>query len=73
MQTKGTKTMKRNNTLTPRQAQTGGYRPLTNAYELPREKDLLAGALADLRRGRIQHVRVRVRGGLEVWRRGMGK
>ena len=65
--------MKRTKTLTPRQARTGGYRPLTNAYELPREKALLEGALADLRRGRIQHVRVRVRGGVEVWRRGMGK
>ena len=61
--------MKRRKTLTPRQAKTGGYRPLTNAYELPREKSLLEGALGDLRRGRIKHVRVQVRGGLEVWRR----
>jgi len=53
-----------------RGARAAGYRALTNVYQLPNEQALLDGVLADMRRGRIQHVLVKVRGGVSVWRKG---
>jgi hypothetical protein len=47
-----------------------GYRPLTSGYRLPQEKAMLDNVVADLRRGKIDHVLVRGRDGVSVWRRG---
>jgi hypothetical protein len=60
------------NTLTKRQATAAGYRALTHPYTLPREKALLENVLADLQRGNIDHVTVRVSAGWSVWRRASG-
>jgi hypothetical protein len=56
-------------TVTAKRAKTRRYRALTVPFELPREQDLLDGVLADMRRGRIDHVLVRARSGVAVWRR----
>ena len=47
-----------------------GYRPLTSGYRLPQEQDMLDNVVADMRRGKIDHVLVRGRDGVSVWRRG---
>lgn len=53
-----------------KRAKAAGYKALTSAYQLPREQPLLQNVLADMRRGNISHCVVKVRGGVEVWRRG---
>ena len=52
------------------EASAAGYRAVTGVYELPAEGAMLNGVLADMRRGRIDHVLVKGRGGVAVWRRG---
>ena len=51
-----------------RDATAAGYRALTSRYYLPREQWMLDGVLADLRRAGVNHVLVRDRLGVEVWR-----
>lgn len=57
-------------TMTEAAAKSQGYRPLTIAYNLPKEQDMLDTVLADMRRGNIEAVLVPGYGGPEVWRRG---
>ena len=57
-------------TITRKAARAAGYRALTNGYRLPQERALLNGVLADMRRGRIDHVLVKVWRGAAVWRKG---
>jgi len=52
------------------EAKAAGYRAVTGVYQLPQEQGMLNGVLADMRRGRIDHVLVKVRRGVSVWRRG---
>ncbi len=61
------------NTMSRRTAKAAGYRPLTSRFCLPDEQPLLSGVLADMRRGRINHVLVKDRLGVSVWRRGKGR
>src|SRR5262245_38156275 len=56
-------------TITMNEARAAGYRALTNNYQLPEEQGMLEGVLADMRRGRIDHVLVKRRGGVSVWRK----
>ena len=56
-------------TLTTKRAKARRYRALTVPFELPREQWMLDGVVADLRRGRIDHVLVKARRGVAVWRR----
>ncbi len=53
-----------------RGAKAAGYRALTGRFYLPGERGMVEGVLADMRRGRIDHVLVKVPGGVAVWRRG---
>lgn len=59
----------RMNYITPDEATKTGYRALTVGYELPLEQWLLNNVLADMRRGRIDHVLVESEYGIEVWRK----
>ena len=58
-------------TISKRAAETAGYRALTNPYYLPKEREMLEGVLADMRRGNIDHAVVRVNGGGAVYRRSL--
>ena len=58
------------NTVNTKEARAWGYRALTCNYHLPREQRMLDNVLADMRRGSIDHVVVRRRDGVAVWRRG---
>jgi hypothetical protein len=60
-------------TMKTDQARAAGYRALTNRYQLPQEQAMLDGVLADMRRGRIDHVLVKGNGGVSVWRRGSNR
>ena len=55
-------------TMNKRTARAAGYRPLTGDYQLPDEQRMLDGVLADMRRGDIDHVLVKARRGVSVWR-----
>jgi hypothetical protein len=55
-------------TMNRREAKAAGYRALTSRYELPREQWMLDAVLADMRRAKVNHVVVRDRLGLSVWR-----
>lgn len=57
-------------TMNKRRARAAGYRALTTTYHLPREQELLDHVLADLRRGHIDHVLVKSKAGVAVWRNG---
>lgn len=57
--------MKRN------EASAAGYRAVTGPYQLPQEQRMLEGVLADMRRGRVDHVLVKMRRGVAVWRRSL--
>ena len=59
--------MKKVNT---KEARASGYHALTCDYHLPREREMLASVLSDMRRGNIDHVLVRGKDGVAVWRRG---
>ena len=54
--------------ITPDQARTSGYLPLTTAYTLPVEESAMTRVLDDMRRSGIACVLVRVNSGVEVWR-----
>lgn len=56
--------------MNTRGARAAGYRALTVSYHLPREQGMLDNVLADLRRGHIDHVLVRTKSGVAVWRGG---
>jgi hypothetical protein len=56
------------NTMNRREATAAGYRALTSRYELPREQWMLDAVLADMRRANVNHVVVKDRLGLSVWR-----
>ncbi len=55
-------------TMKSRGARAAGYRALTVTYHLPRERGLLDNVLGDMRRGHIDHVLVKTKGGVAVWR-----
>src|SRR5262249_52798703 len=55
-------------TMNRREATAAGYRALTSRYELPREQWMLDAGLAAMRRANVNHVVVRDRLGLSVWR-----
>jgi hypothetical protein len=57
-------------TMNKRGAKAAGYRALTGRYQLPEERGMLDGVLADMRSGSIDHVLVKANGGVAVWRRG---
>lgn len=56
-------------TLKRKEAEAAGYRALTSRYSLPREQWMLDGVLADMRRANVNHVLVKDRLGVAVWRR----
>ena len=55
-------------TMNRREATAAGYRALTSRYQLPREQWMLDAVLADMRRANVNHVVVKDRLGLSVWR-----
>ena len=57
-------------TVNTRSARAAGYRALTIGYQLPAEQRLLDNVLADMQRGNIDHVLVKLPNGVAVWRRG---
>ena len=57
------------NTITPEEAESGGYRALTTGYMLPKERWMLDNVLEDMARGNIDTVLVKETIGVEVWRR----
>ena len=57
-------------TMNEEAAKAAGYHGLTMGYKLPDEQWMLDNAVADMRRGNIEHVLVKVNGGTAVWRRG---
>jgi hypothetical protein len=57
-------------TMNKRAAKAAGYRALTSRFRLPEEEGMLNAVLADMRRGNINHVLVKDRLGVCVWRRG---
>ena len=57
-------------TMNNGRARAAGYRALTVTYHLPREQALLDNVLGDLRRGHIDHVLVKTKSGVAVWRGG---
>jgi|APIni6443716594_1056825.scaffolds.fasta_scaffold1086882_2 hypothetical protein len=57
-------------TMNTRGARAAGYRALTVTYHLPREQALLDNVLGDMRRGHIDHVLVKTKSGVAVWRGG---
>jgi hypothetical protein len=59
--------------MNTRTARAAGYRALTSRFYLPEEQEMLDGVLADMRRGNINHVLVKDRLGVEVWRRGTSR
>ena len=64
-----------NSTTTTRlsavEAKAAGYQALTHRYRLPKERRMLEGVLADMRRGNVSYVLVKDRLGFSVWRKGM--
>lgn len=60
--------------ITPKEAEARGLRPLTVGYHIPDERWMLDAVLADMRAGGIEHAAVKVPGFsnyLEVWRTGI--
>jgi hypothetical protein len=55
-------------TMNRREATAAGYHALTSRYELPREQWMLDAVLTDMRRANVNHVVVKDRLGLSVWR-----
>jgi hypothetical protein len=52
-----------------KEARAAGYCAMTAAYHLPAEQWMLDAVVNDMRRGKVDHVLVRVWNGVEVWRR----
>ena len=55
--------------MNARVARASGYHALTSTFQLPNEQGMLDNILADLRRGKIDHVLVRDGCNLAIWRR----
>ena len=55
-------------TITPKQAKSKGYEPLTDAYT-PAEEYMMGGVLGDMKRGNIKHAIVKTSEGKEIWRK----
>ena len=59
------------NTMTAAQAAAQGYRALTTAYYVKKERDMMEAVVADMKRAGTPYLKIEVAPGrVEIWRRG---